>query len=170
MKYAFDTSVLVLLLDSDAQVPGNPETGKPVEQVKERIDYMMEGIEKEKHKIIVPTPVLGEILEKATAQTAQAYCERIQKDKSFEIVPFDILAAIEVAELHRTAWKTESVGPDVSRQKVKVDKQILAICKVHEVKICYTDDQNMQRLGEQIGIQTQGIAELPLPRSPKLGL
>jgi len=38
---AFDTSVLLLAIHPDAAPPADPETGKPLEHAKQRVDYLI---------------------------------------------------------------------------------------------------------------------------------
>ena len=47
--------------------------------------------------------------------------------------------------------------------KVKVDRQIVAIAKVHEVDELYSDDEDVRRIGESVGVRVKGVADLPLP-------
>ena len=44
-----------------------------------------------------------------------------------------------------------------------VDRQIVAIAKVHGVDELYTDDGGVRRLAESDGIRVKGVADLPLP-------
>ena len=60
--------------------------------------------------------------------------------------------------------RSGAVGP---WQKVKVDRQIVAVAKVHGVDELYTDDDGVRRLAESDGIRVKGVADLPPPADPQ---
>ena len=57
----FDTATLLLLLDPTAKQPLNPKSGKPLDRAKDRIDHLVSCLEEQNEKILLPTPVLGEL-------------------------------------------------------------------------------------------------------------
>jgi hypothetical protein len=46
---------------------------------------------------------------------------------------------------------------------VKVDRQFVAIAKVHGVSVVYSDDDGVKRLAEEAGMQVKGVGDLPVP-------
>ena len=74
-------------------------------------------------------------------------------------------AAIEAAESQRRALDTgdKKSGATGTWQKVKVDRQIVAIAKVHGVDELYSDDDDVRRLAESDSVPVKGVADLPLP-------
>ena len=83
----------------------------------------------------------------------------------FRVEPFDLKAAIEAAESQRRAIDAgnKKSGATGTWQKVKVDRQIVAIAKVHSVDELYSDDDDVRRLAESDGLHVKGVADLPLP-------
>ena len=61
----FDATILLALLQSDCPPPRHPETNEPIDSFRERIDYLIKRLDKDKEKIIIPTPALSEILVRA---------------------------------------------------------------------------------------------------------
>jgi hypothetical protein len=59
-----DATMLLLMLRPGTLVPGGAD-GVPITRPKERIDYLVQQLDKAKTKIIVPTPALGEALVRA---------------------------------------------------------------------------------------------------------
>jgi hypothetical protein len=57
-----DATTLLLLLDSDARPPRDPATKKPLEKCKERIEFLIETLSEAGSRVVVPTPVLSELL------------------------------------------------------------------------------------------------------------
>jgi predicted nucleic acid-binding protein len=160
----FDASVLLLLLDPDAKPPNDPATGQPVEHAKARIEYLIATLEPQRTKVIIPTPVLSEVLVRA-GDAAPAYLEELNRSARFRIASFDIRAAVELAALTREALEggDKREGATAPWQKVKVDRQIVAIARTEEAATIYSDDDDVQRFAKRAGIEVIGIAQLPLP-------
>jgi hypothetical protein len=51
---------------------------------------------------------------------------------------------------------------------VKLDRQIVAISKLHKVRAIYSDDEDVKNIADDIGIKTIATWELPLPQSKTL--
>lgn len=91
--------------------------------------------------------------------------EEINRLAVFRIEPFDTLAAIELAAMTRTALASgdKKGGVDAPWQKVKFDRQIVAIARVTRATAIYSDDKGVIAAAKMLGINTIGLAELPLP-------
>ena len=59
---AIDNTTLALLLHPKAKPPNDPQTKRPLEKCKERIEQLILDIEAEDERVVVPTPVLSEFL------------------------------------------------------------------------------------------------------------
>ena len=88
-----DATVLTLLLNEKADSPPDPATGKPVQKTKERVAFLVQTLHKAKQKLIIPTPVLSEVLVRTGIEGLQ-YVELLQRSSVFEIKDFDKLAAV----------------------------------------------------------------------------
>jgi predicted nucleic acid-binding protein len=161
---AFDNNVLCLLLHPDAQVPNDPETSQPVTGPRERIEYLVETLRKASARILLPTPVIAEFLTFASSD----YLDEINRSQHFEIAPFDQRAAIEAAETLKKAIADglgKKAGTDGAWQKIKVDRQVVAIARVAGATSIYTTDAAVAILARQSGITPVHVAALPLPPS-----
>lgn len=157
MIVAFDATVLVYVVDENASAPIDPDTGRPVDHCKQRIEYLLETLQKEDAKIVIPTPSLGEVLVKAQ-QMAPELLKQLSSSKHFRIAPFATMAAVEYAAMHG-----QRLGlPTSNRTKAKFDEQIVAISRVENAQIIYSDDKGIAKLASP-KIKVIGIAELPLP-------
>ena len=158
MRVAFDSVVLGAYLHPEAAYP------TPVDRVPERLSHFVETLEAVHAKIIIPTPALSEFLVLA-ASDAPAYVAELTNSAVFVVEPFDLRAAIEAAESQRRAIDAGSKksGAAGSWQKVKVDRQIVAIAKVHGVDELYSDDDDVRRLADADGVAVRSVADLPLP-------
>jgi predicted nucleic acid-binding protein len=160
----FDATTLLYLLDPDAKAPTDPETGQPVGNVKDRIEYLVAQLEKSREKIIVPTPALSELLVRA-GEAGPEYLDILNKSAAFKIVDFDQRAAVEVAAATREAIAAgdKRGGADSSWAKVKFDRQIIAIAKVEGASTIYSDDGDIGRFSKTSGIAVVRVCDLPLP-------
>jgi predicted nucleic acid-binding protein len=108
-------------------------------------------------KIIIPTPALGEVLVKAQ-QAAPELLRYLTSSKHFRVAPFDAMAAVEYATMHGAR-----LGKTITnRAKAKFDEQIVAIARVENAAIIYSDDADIVKLAGP-RMQVLGIASLPLP-------
>ena len=161
-----DASVLLLLLYPNASPPIDSSTGLPVTRCRERIELLLESLSKGHIAVMVPTPVLSEILVTTRSDMARVLAE-ISNTWAFHIEPFDERAAVEVAlmtdpDLQSNKLLTENE----TRAKIKFDRQIIAIAKVNGVKTIYSSDNNLRAKAEANGITAVGMADLPLPPEP----
>jgi hypothetical protein len=159
-----DSTFLLLVLYDGVAVPKDPETGKPFEKGRERVEYLIDSLSDSNVPILIPTPVLAEVLVRAGSSTAQLIA-KIKQIPHFKIGNFDERAAIELAMLTGAALKPiKRNGPKPEPyQKVKFDRQIIAIAKVEGVTTIYSDDGGIVALGAVERVQVTGMAKLPMP-------
>jgi predicted nucleic acid-binding protein len=160
----FDTTTMSL-----AFVPGSTvtdrSTNKPVLHAKERIDLLIETLAQNKTQIIIPTPVLSELLVKLPGEKTDELLKQLRSSPWFLIEAFDSAAAVEVGQ--RTAKaiaggdKREGLTADWT--KVKFDRQIVAIALVAGATEIISDDGDVRAIGERWGIKVSSIKDLPLP-------
>ncbi|MBD7942145.1 PIN domain-containing protein [Brevundimonas guildfordensis] len=162
MTVAFDASMLVYVVTPDAPAPIDPTTGKPVERCGERIDHLLTTLQQSGARVIIPTPALAEVLVKALDAAAE-YLTQLTKSRHFSIRPFDILAAVEHADIQRQRRNSGAAPKSSSRPKAKFDDQIFAIARIAQADTIYSDDPDIRKLCVHFGIACIGIAELPLP-------
>jgi|SoiMethySBSTD1v2_1073268.scaffolds.fasta_scaffold1471958_2 hypothetical protein len=167
MAVLFDASILLLTIQPDVPPPHDPNTGQPLKDGKQRVDYLIHKLSEEKTKIIIPTPALSEALVYYTGEETNSIILNLQKPP-FHITPFDIHAAVECAETVRDAGcrgnKTNN-----SRAKVKFDRQIIAIAQVEEVKTIYSDDEDIYKYGTNIGLKVTRSYQLELDPNDRQG-
>jgi len=163
-----DATFLGLMLHPTARPPHDPVTNKPTERVKDRIEKLLEDLDAARERVIVPTPALCEFLVLAKGDGPQ-YLSEIGNLSNFYIRPFDQMAAIELAAMELLARATGSKrAPESSEapwQKVKFDRQIVAISKVHSAHTIFSDDRHIRTFAEDVGIKVVSCWELDLPVS-----
>lgn len=164
---AFDATALALLINPSALPPLDPSTQQPVVDAKGRYELLASKIQSSKQTIIIPTPALAEVLVKA-GDDAGAFIQRIDRTACFKVADFDFRAAMEVAAMTRAAIRRgdKRDGSAEPYQKIKVDRQILAIARVANAECIYSDDQNMFAFASLLGLKVVRTWELPSPPLP----
>src|SRR5712671_272865 len=119
-----DATMLMLLFRADVPARIIDSKGKSIDHVPERLAYLVKTIEGSKSHIVIPTPVLSELLVRTTPQETQRILEAIGSAAVFRIEPFEARAAIELALMTRGALAAgnKKGGSDQSWAKVKFDR------------------------------------------------
>jgi predicted nucleic acid-binding protein len=163
----FDSSFLLLVLDPNAKAPIDPATGEAVEKAAERIECLIETLTANKEKIVIPTPVLSEVLVHA-GSAMQPYLEILNGQSAFRIAPFDQKAAIEAAlatsdAIKRGGHRVDAANPDATKTKIKFDRQIVAIAKSEDAHTIYSDDNDVHQYAKLADLNACRTVELDLP-------
>jgi predicted nucleic acid-binding protein len=161
-----DASILLLLFRPDAAVPAD-RSGRGIARAKDRVDFLVTQLERDRTRILVPTPALAEVLVKADADARRVIVETLQRQHVFQIESFDLRAAIEVATMQRNDPAAKSrnkrMSPQATYAKLKYDRQIVAIAIVNQAQRIYSDDGDIRTLAQRAAIPVTALAELPLP-------
>jgi hypothetical protein len=97
----FDATTALLFLHPVTNPPLDPATGGPVRQAQARIALLVETLGKAQTSIIIPTPVLSELL--VHAGEGAELVRLLRRSATFRIVPLDTRVAIELAVMTRNA-------------------------------------------------------------------
>lgn len=129
MTVAFDASILIYVIDEQAKPPTDPATGNPVDRCRERVTHLLESLQRQNAKIIIPTPALAEVLVHA-ATGGPEFLRILSLSRHFRIAPFDERAAVEFAARQADRIEVNARAPATTRAKAKFDDQIVAIAAV----------------------------------------
>lgn len=154
-----DTSILLLAIHPDVSPPSDPNTREPLEYTKQRVDYLIRKLHKTRTKVVIPSPVLSELLVHA-GTAVNDYVQKLQQTP-FSVAPFDTRAAIECAQAVRK-YGIKGKGQNNPRAKIKFDRQIVAIAQVVGADTIYSDDTDIYSYGKQAGIKVVRSHELEL--------
>ena len=160
----FDATALLHFLEPDAKGPLDPETGNPVPDVQARINFLIRNIEAQRETIIIPAPALSEVLVHA-GEAGPEYLAILGSTRCFRIEPFDQRAAVELAAMTHDAIAAGDLraGMDITRAKLKFDRQIIAIARTQRQTTIYSDDNDLAELAAALGIEVIPVHALPLP-------
>lgn len=159
-----DATTLLLFLSPSAAVPIDPLTQLPVEHAYKRVEHLVKTLETRRTRILIPTPAMSEVLVRA-GNAGQAYVQRIERSSVFRFVSFDMRAAVEVALMTKDALDSGNKRgeADGTWAKIKYDRQIVAIAKVHSVEAIYSDDSNVISFATRHDILVIRLHECPIP-------
>jgi len=166
---AFDNTMLSILLNPHGKIPFVEGTTDPVECAKERAESVILMLQKARRKIIIPAPACAELLT-AIGPTAEQYVSLVSRSRIFEIGSFDARCAAELAFINRDALaQLDQKNAAEPYQKRKVDRQIIAICKVYGATELYTNDKGLANQALLCGVTPIGIADVEIPDSARQG-
>lgn len=161
----FDTSSIILALDPTAKPPTD-DNDQVVTNCKERIEYLIETLNKSKTSILIPTPVFAEYLV-GVGPNKHEFVEKIVKSRNFELCSFDVKAAIELSMLIDPDLKSgKKLDDKTTKAKIKFDRQIIAIAKSRSAQKIYTDDVKLANCARANGIAAIMTWKLELPPVP----
>jgi hypothetical protein len=159
-----DATAFSLLVNPNANPPSDPATGRPMIDAGRRFQFLKSQIEKSGDTILIPTPALSEVLV-SVGDAAAKVIEILNSSARFKIADFDQRAAVELAAMTREAMRTgdKKSGSQQPWQKVKLDRQIIAIARVNSVELIYSDDESIKSFATPIGMKVVQTWEMPLP-------
>ena len=170
MTNCVDTNFLAMLLHPGVKPPLDPATGLPLDRLPARMSGITDTWNQRGDRLIVPTPALAEFLVLAGAD-GNSYLSELNNLTHVYIRPFDLRSAIELASMEINARLTGSkrapAPNDAPWQKVKVDRQIVAIAKVANCDAMYTDDANVRALALGEGMRVTSSWELTPQAAPQ---
>lgn len=154
----FDANILISLAQ-----------GSEGEDTYERIAGLVQELNQKKQVIGIPTPAWAEYLCGSDIASVQII-EAVKKKGAIRILPFDEKAALETALIQRAAasFGKKKGANNAPWQKVKIDRQILAVARCNQVTTIYTDDDNMIAEANRLGIQAIRSSEIPLKPKQKI--
>jgi predicted nucleic acid-binding protein len=163
----FDAAILSISIDPRANVPSDFRTGQPIPDARARVDTLIDNLEKDSDAIVIPTPALGEALT-TLAEKAIEITEQIERRSCFRIKAFGKREAIEIAMRTRAAILAGDKREGVTEpwQKVKYDRQIIAIAKTENVAAIYSTDKGIHEHAKLWGIPVFHLADVKLASSP----
>jgi len=163
-----DTKFLMLMLGLKAR---KDPPGQSVDRLEDRIEKLLQDLDSESERLIVPTPVLAEFLILA-GKDSSAYLEKLGSMKNILIKPFDEMAAIDLAavEVDDRAKGDKRGGSAGDWTKVRFDRQIVHIAKTNRAKRIYSDDKDIARFAAKLGIEVLGTGDLDLPAAKQINM
>ena len=165
MILVVDSSALVLLVNPAASPPDDPATKSPVEHAKARVEHLIASLGIS-DTIVIPTPVLAEVLVRA-GEGAAGVLEAINGMARIKVRSYDVRAAVETAQMTLADIQAgdKKGGSGESWQKIKFDRQIIAIARVEGAELIYADDKGLTAFAKRLGMSVVSTWDLSVPES-----
>ena len=159
----FDSTTPMFLVKPDAKPPDDPATGKPLANVRERIDRLILEMESKSQIIVIPTPALAEALVVSGRGKMEEWIAMLDQSPYFHIAEFDVGAVKKLVHVTRAIHGSKTFEPDpqFTRAQLKFDRQIVAIALARNQRTIYSDDKGIKRLERYFDIE--GIPTPALP-------
>ena len=165
---AFDNTVLSLLIFPDADQREGKDA-QIVEHARERVLGLVQNLEAERERVVVPAPALAELLVTEGADI-QDILTTLRSHSVIRIESFDERAAVELAVRLREPRRTgdQREGIPITKGEMKFDRQIVAIAIVSGASVLYSDDRGVAKFAAGCGLVVKRIADLPVPETQQL--
>jgi predicted nucleic acid-binding protein len=162
---AFENTILSLLIFPDADLRQGNE-GQKVEHARERVAGLVQSVEDAREQVLVPTPVLCELLVTEGADV-QDVLTTLRGSAYIRVESFDERAAVELAMRLRDARRAgdQREGLPITKSAMKFDRQIVAIALVSGASVLYSDDDGVAKFAAGCGLAVKRVADLPVPAS-----
>jgi predicted nucleic acid-binding protein len=133
-----------------------------------KMAHFIEEIDKSKSKVIFPMIAVSEFLVRAD-RAGIALLEELEKKACVMVADFDRGAAHELAKMERDALDAgdKRAGSEEPYQKIKVDRQIIAIGMAHGAKMVISRDDGVLSQATRLGLVAKRIQDLDLPESAR---
>lgn len=133
-----------------------------------RIDNFIERAEKSKSKVVFPMPAIAEFLVRADLAGVD-FLNRLDKKTFLVMADFNRAAAFELSQIDRAALNVGDKRDETEApwQKIKVDRQIIAIGKSLGAMLVISGDVSVRNNALRVGMQGMTIQELELPEAAK---
>jgi predicted nucleic acid-binding protein len=143
----------LVCIDNHILIWGIRKTATPGQgEMIERTAQLLENLDEQKTKVIVPAPVVAEFLVGAEERDHTNILQTLQQ--RFIVVPFDALAALATARARRKNRQSgleQAVRQElanVARPQVAIDHMILGIALANRADLLYTEDEALRKFAE----------------------
>jgi predicted nucleic acid-binding protein len=160
-KVIFDTNFFTYFSDSQGSFSFVPDDSN--DTLEDRFDFLLENLQESYSKIIIPAPVLAEVLA-ARNSNEETILEIISGQSNFIFSDFDTRQSIEFG----IVFKNYSRGAE-NRNSFKFDMLILACAKIEGASTIYTADEGLKKKAQKMGMKAinfQELAKRPAPPAP----
>jgi hypothetical protein len=142
---------------------------KPGDQaLKARLEHLVSTVSTSGGRIVIPTPAFAEFLV-GLDEAAAEWIEELDRKRSIFVAPLDRRAAFECSLLDKAALNQgdKRGGRKEAWQRIKIDRQIVAIARVAQASIIVSDDAGLRSTASAAGLLARQIGDLELPESDR---
>jgi predicted nucleic acid-binding protein len=137
---------------------------------KHRLEHLLAELDKRKGRVVLPTPAIAEFLVKADSASLGIQ-KALMRRSGIVVGNLDMKAAVELSLIDGSSIgrgdKKDSVGEPW--QKIKIDRQLVAIAKVAGAELIVSGDQGVATVAMRVNIECVRVEDLPFPDSARQG-
>jgi len=116
-------------------------------------ENFLKWLDLNKKKIIIPVPVISELLVPIPDSEHEKFLEIIHS--KFRVIPFDEVAAVKQAQIFNlknddTAIREYRTAHNITRERLKIDYQIASIALVRGAECIYSHDPHLKRFVDDL--------------------
>lgn len=133
-----------------------------------RLEHLAQQVANAGGRIIIPTPALAEFLVHID-EAAAAWLDTLDRKRHIIASPLDRRAAFECSLLDKAAINRgdKRGGRPDPWQRIKIDRQIVAIARVTNASCIVSDDAGLRGTATAAGLRALQIGDLDLPDSAR---
>ena len=154
---------MILCIDSHIFIWGiKKQATDGQENMIEKAEYLFQWADDNKHKIMIPTVVIAEVLAPEPIELYPYYMDII--NKNFIVAQYDLRAATIYAQILNNKignLKIKAKQLDIKREVMKIDHLILSCALVNGASFIYTVDKGLIAFSEGI-LETKDLPNPPL--------
>jgi predicted nucleic acid-binding protein len=149
----------VVVLDANALIAMCANSGVRYQ----KLQHLLTTVDKSRGQLLLPTPAIAEYLVLADEAGLRVF-EALQRKTAVKVADFDLAAAFENSLIDAAARGRgdKRDGVDQTWQKIKIDRQIVAIAKSRGAKLIVSGDDGVLSNARRIGLPSCKIDDLPL--------
>ncbi|GHA65975.1 hypothetical protein GCM10009007_03020 [Formosimonas limnophila] len=134
----------------------------------ERIELFLSWADAHKIKLLIPMPVISEYLVGAD-QASTRFISGLSRQNNIILAPFDLPSAYECALIDAAAIQRgdKRDGQSHAWQKIKIDRQIVAIAKTYGATAIISSDKGVVACAARVGIESIEVSLLPISEKDK---
>lgn len=156
VRVLLDTNFLSAYTYDSSSTNFKPEDAS--DSLADRLDFLVEQLSEKAAEIVIPAPVLAEMLSARGADIAKII-PILESQAIFRIVDFGQRAAVEFGML----FKGQKIYTEDGQNKVpfKFDLSIIAIAKISSVSTIYSADKNLIKRARALDFAVFDFQGLP---------
>jgi hypothetical protein len=133
-----------------------------------KLEHVLQQLDKAKGKLLIPIPAVAEFLVHAD-QASLAVHDALLRKSAIRVGNFDLRAAHENALMDGAALGRGNKKDEVDApwQKIKIDRQIVAIARAEGARLIISDDAGVRAAALRVGMSAMSVDEIPLPDSAR---
>lgn len=133
-----------------------------------RLENLLDVVSRASGSIVIPMPSFAEFLVRTDDATTQ-WMEALERKKAVVLAPLDKRAAYECSLIDRRAIQAgnKKAGLKEHWQKIKIDRQVVAIARANGATRLISDDASVRATGLLAGLEAFRLDELALPQAAR---